>query len=146
MADDAGQRTEAPTPRRRADARQRGQVARSTDLSSAVLLLGALICLRWFGPMMIAAMYKSMHEHLSVTDPAAAGRVDMVPIILSVGMAVLSASWPVLAGLIVLGLLSNFLQVGFLFTAQPLELNLNKLSPLAGISRMFSTRTIVQLA
>ncbi len=146
MANDAGERTEAATPRRRQEARQRGQVARSTDLSSAVLLLGALICMRWFGPQMMASLYRAMQEHLTTASPAVAGRIDMAPIFVSVAMAVLAAAGPVLAGVMVLGALSNFVQVGFLFTTQPLELNLNKLSPLAGIARMFSVRTLVQLA
>src|SRR5882672_683342 len=123
MANDAGERTEVATPRRRQEARQRGQVARSTDLSSAVLLLGALLCMRGFGPQMMAVLFKSMQEHLTVADPSLAGRVDVIPVVTSVGMAVLAAAGPVMAGLIVLGAFSNFVQVGFLFTTQSLEPN-----------------------
>jgi flagellar biosynthetic protein FlhB len=146
MANDAGDRTEAPTPRRRQEARQRGQVARSTDLSSAVLLVGAMLCLRWLGPRMFAALYEAMRAHLTVADPSSAARIEVAPLVLSIGMTVLFAAGPVMIGVMVLGAISNFVQVGFLFTTEPLELNLGKVSPLAGVSRILSSRTLVQLA
>ena len=46
MADDNDDRTQAPTPRRRQEARQEGNVARSADLSAALVLLGFLLALR----------------------------------------------------------------------------------------------------
>jgi flagellar biosynthetic protein FlhB len=50
MADenDSGEKTEAPTPKRREEAREQGNVARSADLSAAALLLGILLMLRSF--------------------------------------------------------------------------------------------------
>ena len=56
MAEDLGDKTEAPTPRRREEAREQGQVARSPDLAAAVLLLGALLLLRWTGADLAAAL------------------------------------------------------------------------------------------
>jgi flagellar biosynthesis protein FlhB len=47
MADDFGDKTEAPTPRRRQEAREEGQVARSPDLTAAAVLLGMFVMLNW---------------------------------------------------------------------------------------------------
>ncbi|MEK6644977.1 MAG: flagellar biosynthesis protein FlhB [Planctomycetota bacterium] len=145
MANDAGEKSETATPRRRMEARQKGQVTRSTDLSSAVMLLGAMLCLRWFGPGLMHSMLDSMKRYLTVEGPFAASRIDVVPILISVAMGVLSAAGPILVGVMILGALSNFMQVGFLFSTEPLELNLGKLNPISGFARLFSTRTIVQL-
>jgi flagellar biosynthetic protein FlhB len=54
--------------------------------------------------------------------------------------------FPLLLGLTLVGLLSNFLQVGFLFTLEPLELNLEKMNPISGIKRvLISRRSMVEL-
>lgn len=146
MPGDAGDKTEAPTPRRRQEARERGQIARSTDLSAALLLLGGLVCLRLFAPRIMASLLGVMRVHLTVDDPASAARLEVVQVVSSVGLFVLSAVGPSLAGLVVIGVVVNLAQVGFVFTTHPLEPNLNKLNPINGFRRLFNTRTLVQLA
>lgn len=145
MAAETGDKTEAPTPRRRSESRQKGQVARSADLSAAVLLVGGILSLSWFGPHLMASLLKSMRLFLSVEEAAQAARLDVRPTVVSVAMAVLSAAGPVVVGVMLAGVLSNLLQVGFLLTAHPLKPRLDKLNPLNGFRRLFSTRTVVQL-
>ena len=65
MAEDFGEKTEAPTPRRRQEAREQGQIARSQDLSSAALLVGAMVLLKACGPDVVAALRQLMTEGLS---------------------------------------------------------------------------------
>ncbi len=52
-ADEAGEKTEQPTPRRRQEAAEQGNVPRSTDLTAAIVLLGGLLLLNSFGPRML---------------------------------------------------------------------------------------------
>ena len=145
MASDAGDKTEAPTPRRRTEAREQGQIARSTDLSSALLLLGAMLSLSWFGPHLMASLMRSMRDYLTTADPVAAGHVDVGSLVSSVARSVLMAAGPVLFAVMLAGMLSNFAQVGFLFTTRPLEPKWERLNPINGIKRLFSARTVVQL-
>ena len=56
MAEDFGDKTEAPTPRRREEAREQGQVARSADLTAAALLMGFLLLMNSFGPGLMKAL------------------------------------------------------------------------------------------
>ncbi|MCG8406207.1 MAG: flagellar biosynthesis protein FlhB [Phycisphaerales bacterium] len=144
MADDAGERTEAPTPRRRQESRERGQVAKSTDLSSALLLFGGLLALRLFAPRLASSLLKVLRENLAVEDPSAFASVDVVSVVSSAGMLALSAAGPILFMVLLLALISNLLQVGFLFTLNPLTPKLDKLNPINGITRLFSTRTLIQ--
>src|SRR5581483_11782385 len=65
MAEDAGDKTEAPTPRRRIEAREQGNIARSHDLSSAVLMLGMLVMLNWYGQGLVLALRGVMDRMLS---------------------------------------------------------------------------------
>src|SRR5688572_7076578 len=69
MSDDEqqqGDKTEAPTARRRAEARRRGEVARSPDLAGAVVLLGGLALLAAFGPGVLATLTSLTEEALGV--------------------------------------------------------------------------------
>jgi flagellar biosynthetic protein FlhB len=145
MPGDASDRTEAPTPRRRTEAREHGQVARSTDLSGALLLLGGMVCLRWFAPGMFASLMKVMKDGLSLGGPTGWARLDLAAVVSSVGVLMLAAAGPILVGLVVVGVCSNLLQVGFLFTTHPLQLKLDRLNPSNGVKRLFTTRTLVQL-
>ena len=72
MADERDEeRTEPASPRRREEARERGQVARSADLSSAVILLAAVLALRFLGRSMIGGIFASaatVLEGLAMVD------------------------------------------------------------------------------
>src|SRR5205823_14841962 len=65
MAEDMGDKTEAPTPRRRAEARNQGNIARSPDLTAAVVILGLMFMLKWYGPDLVKALKTLMTEVLS---------------------------------------------------------------------------------
>lgn len=145
MPDDAGEKTEDPTPRRLQEARDKGQIARSADLNSALLLLGGLVGLRVFGPQMIGSLYDAMQKNLSVTEPSAGLTLDIGRLVPEVGMILLGAAGPVLVLILALALIANLLQVGFLFTTEPLAPKLEKLNPISGVGRMFSSRTAMQL-
>jgi len=146
MAADDAERTEAPTPRRLSEARQHGQIARSADLNAALGLLGGLLCLRWFGPGLVSSLISFLRENLGERDPQAVGHIDLVSVMVSILMTVLTSVGPILIGLVVVALIANLMQVGWLFTWDPLTPKLNKLNPMNGFGRLFSSRSVVQLA
>ncbi len=146
MPGDAGEKTEAATPRRRQEAREKGQVARSHDLGSALLLLGGMLALRWLGPWTMQVLVAAVERYLVVDDAASAARLDLAPLVASVGLCVLSATGPIMVALLLVALLSHLAQIGFLVTSEPLRPNLTRLNPIAGFGRLFSSRTLVQLA
>lgn len=146
MPADDGDRTEAPTPRRLSEARQHGQIAKSADLTAALGLLGGLLCLKWFGPGVVSALMEFLRENLAERDPLSVAHIDLIPVILSILMTVLMSAGPIMAALMVVALISNLMQVGWLFTWDPLMPKLNKLNPFNGFGRIFSSRSIVQLA
>ena len=75
--EDQGDRTEAPTQRRRDEAHQQGQVARSVDLSSTVALLGAIIALNFLGGKMFNQLGTLMMRLLDVRDGSAWDLADV---------------------------------------------------------------------
>jgi flagellar biosynthetic protein FlhB len=139
-------RTEPATPRRREEARERGQVARSADLTSAVVLLAGVLALRFAG--------RSLAEGLGASATTVLGGlagVDGDPAALAAQFggaftAVLLGFLPFAAAALAAGLAANLFQVGFLFTAKPLAPDLDRLNPAAGLARLFSLRGLARLA
>jgi len=150
MAEDQDNKTEPATARRRQEARESGQVARSGDLTAAVLLIVGLYILSRTGPSITAALSSVMAWMLGGGGPSAGrftmdtqrmfeddfrvnaplvGRV-LAPILLSIAGA----------AVIVTGL-----QVGFKLSFMPLMPNLAKLNPTAGFSRLFAGRSRMAL-
>src|SRR5258708_3190555 len=64
MAEDNGDKTEAPTPRRRTQAREQGNVARSPDVVVALILLGVMVMLNNIGPRIVEALKTLVREML----------------------------------------------------------------------------------
>ena len=147
MADDyAGERSEDATPRRRGEARERGQVARSADLGAALLLLGALWMLNTWGPGLLdhlLAIQGHWLERLARPHLDANGvRALAWEVIASFGLALA----PLLLGLLLAGVAVQLLQVGFLFTTVPLMPEWDRVNPLSGFGRLFSLGALVRLA
>jgi flagellar biosynthetic protein FlhB len=139
MAEDsAGDKTEAPTARRRQEAREQGNIARSPDLTAAVLLLGGLLLLRWFGQGVIAAFHAVVEEMLSPRSLSDLGTTGVAAQILYCLGAVGYALIPVLGGICLVVIACNLAQTGIYFSAARLTPNFAALNPTRGLSRIFS--------
>lgn len=140
-----GERTEAPTPRRRQEARQRGQVARSMDLSMAVVALaGALACRAAAGLLtddtraLAVRLWGGLFWGQPLTDGA----------VWELGWQALTALRglvPLVGAVVLAGLASQVLQVGFVASAAPLTPSLSRIDPLANLRRLFSLHAVVEL-
>ncbi len=146
MPAEQGDKTEAPTPRRRQEARERGQVAKSVELNSALLLLGSVVTLRWLAPGMLHAMTVLIEDMLGSEMAPAAFVDDLMRVHVRSVWTALTTVLPLLAVLAILAAAANFVQVGPLLTLHPLKPKFSKLNPMNGISRLFSLRSLVQLA
>ena len=146
MADknDGGDKTEKPTPKKLRDARKKGQVAKSKDLTSTVELLV------WTALFLLAAAYaggelsRLLDAALAgVATPFAntAGAVGEMALAKLLGLTAL-ALLPV-AGV---GLVAEFLQAGPVFTMDKVKPKLEHMNPVDGIKRMFSLDNLVELA
>ena len=141
MADEFGEKTEAPTPRRRQEAREQGQVARSQDLTGAVLIVGAILLLNAFGQDLVKALRALLAETLSLRTGDAAAPGAATGAALAQALASLAsvavAMAPVLVGVVVLVVVANLLQVGFVLNLKRLQPNLGALNPLKGLAKVF---------
>jgi len=141
MAISAEEKTEPPTPKRRAQARTRGQVARSQDLSAAALLIAGFLALNWFGPRLWLRLIAIVKTSLTADAPMELG--ELLPFARMVATEAFKEVVPFLLILFVSALVVLYLQVGWLFTLHPLIPSLNKINPLNGIKRLFSVRMVM---
>ncbi len=146
MAESAGEKTEAPTPRRLTEARESGNIARSTDLTAAVTLLGAVIVLNIFGVRVMHAMKLSMEAMLSASLGGNPTRTDDLTHLLGYGgKLAVAAAGPITLAIAAVALVITLMQTGILFTVKPLQPNLGKLNPFKGVAHLFNARAGMRL-
>ena len=143
--DTGGEKTIPATPHKRNKARLEGNVARSQDLNAAVSLAAALLGFYFLGPWMMRHILISGHYFLSEI-PAMLPDPDSPRYALMVMLAQTAAcALPFMLVMVFSGLLSNLLQVGFLWTAKPLVPNLSRINPITGFQRFFTLRSLLEL-
>jgi len=141
----AGEKTEKATPKKREDERKKGRLAKSQDVNTALLLLFSFIILAAFGSFMgnqMMGMYKDTFTnfiHWEVTSDS------VRRVFLDVLMTFFYIIGPIMLVSLIISIVANLLQVGFLFTTEPLKFDLKKLDPIKGAKRIFSIRALVEL-
>jgi flagellar biosynthetic protein FlhB len=138
MAFDDAERTEAATPKRRQEARERGQVARSVELNSALLLLGTCGALAIGGTVMAHTLLAAFRDGLQLGGGADLTVEGVHGRFLAASWTVAKAICPVVLTGAVVGALANFLQVGFLVTPQAIGAQWERLNPMRGLSTLLS--------
>ena len=144
MADQQGQeKTEAPTEKKRRESREEGQVAFSKELPSAALLAGILLTLIATSPLILDAfreMTTQIFREMSKADELSIGSLyDLSGEIFS---TLLPAFAPFAAIIVLVGILASILQVGVQITLKAIAPKFNKISPLTGLKRLFSTQSL----
>jgi len=144
MADQQGQeKTEAPTEKKRRESREEGQVAFSRELPSAALLAGILLTLIATSPLILDAfreMTTQIFRDMSEEDELSIGSLyDLSGEIFS---TLLPAFAPFAAIIVLVGILASVLQVGVQITLKAIAPKFNKISPLTGLKRLFSTQSL----
>ncbi len=144
----AGDKTEKPTPKRLRDARKKGQVSKSTDLTQSVLFLTAAAVLSFTGPTLVDQLKAFMIE--SFNPRLLTGVLDTGTLLTRIGNAstkFLLISMPLLMGLAIAAIAVNFAQLqGFLFVPDALSPKFTKLNPVEGLQNLlFKPKTYVEL-
>ena len=140
-----GEKTEEPTAKKRADARKKGQVGRSQELNTAFVLLVGFFTLK----LLWDSIYLSIASYTTYVFTNLNQSVDTENIIhIFIGIIVVLAktAFPIMFAIMLIGLAINFFQVGLNFNTESIEFKLDKLNPINGFGRIFSKRSLVELA
>ncbi len=139
----AEDKREAPTQRRRRQARQKGQVFRSNELSTAFCILVVYLTLRISGPHMVQSMHGlARHYWGQVASIDVVGETQTIYMhtLLQVGLFM----WPLGIAVVLSGLTIGLAQVGFAFNISVIAPKFDKLNPVAGAQKLFSRRTLAE--
>lgn len=140
------EQTEKATPKRKSEARGRGQLAKSPDLTGAIIFLIAVVVIHavlmramagWGWTMQKTLQHINGHEDLTI--------FSVWPLFVQA----LGGIWLLLAVLLLsamlFAILGNVAQFGFVMTFTPLKPSFNKINPLTGFQRLFSKQVFVNL-
>lgn len=143
----AQERTEPATPRRRQEARRKGQVARTAELGSALVLLSGFGVLYLLAPSLTrelmtttVRLWEESLVRFSRVEPG-----DIPALFLDMIWTVVRFAGPVALVAMLFGLGSQLVQVGFLSSSEPLKPQWRRIDPISGFKRIFSKRAVVEL-
>ena len=139
------EKTEQPTGRRRREARKKGQVAKSVEVNSALILLVGMVSLTIFGGYMLSRMMAanrflfSQLSNIQLTPESLQGQL------LDGALFMVGLMAPVFISIVIIGVAANLLQSGLLISSESIKPKLSHLSPLRGFKRLASKRSLVEL-
>jgi flagellar biosynthetic protein FlhB len=146
-SNNSGEKTEAPTARKKRKAREEGQVAKSQEVSTAFLLIVGFFALRVFGGWILDGMTGLFTYQLQfIPDSNEVFELTFLSSYIAwVFGRILVIVAPIFAVVLLVGVIVNLLQVGWHPTLKPLRFKGSKLNPLKGLKRIFSMQALVTL-
>lgn len=142
-SNDSGDKTEKPTPKKLQDARKKGDIAKSKDITSTagllVILMLAVVALPIVGEQiasLVRTSFEVMHEPFAQAAPRL-GRQAGMTLIMVVGLVAVPVA--------LVGSLVEFIQAGPVMTTEKLKPKAENLNPASGLKRMFSMNNLVEL-
>lgn len=140
----AGEKTEEPTAKKRADAKKKGQVGKSQEINAAFVMMAGFVVLYNLGGnalQEIMTYSSSIFGHLVMeTDEE-----SVMQLFISIIIVLAKTSLPMMVFIMIIGLAINFFQVGLNFNTEAIGFKPDKLNPINGFGRIFSKRSLVEL-
>ena len=147
MAEESFQdKSEPASPKKQEDARKKGDVAKSRELSSTAILTAGIVFMFFNAKDMAMELGNNILKSFSQI-PDIISNKDFVPtIVSSVIIDFLLLIIPMMIVLMIVALLTNLLQTGIIFSVEPLTPKVSKIDPIKGLGKVFSKRSLVELA
>jgi len=138
-------KTEDPTEKRKNDAREKGEIARSKELNTVAVMLAGSLGLLSFGGFLAGALMEIMRNSFSLPREVLMDERYMGIFLLASGKLAILATQPVLLVLLLAALIGPIALGGWLFAAGSMAPKFSRMNPLAGIKRMFSMHSLAEL-
>ncbi|MEI6261472.1 MAG: flagellar biosynthesis protein FlhB [Deltaproteobacteria bacterium] len=145
MADNDQEKTENATPKREREAREEGQAINSKEVSSAIVLLGAIVALYATGSWMVHRMAGAMQRYISGMGEISLRDDSLQTLILNVMAEFALIVSPVMLATLIFGIAASVFQVGFTISTKSMSPKLSKLNPIQGIGKLFSIRSFTDV-
>jgi flagellar biosynthesis protein FlhB len=143
--EDGTEKTENATPKRLEEARKRGEIPRSRDLSAAAVLMMGGVALSFLGQNVAGDLFGMMRSSLSLTRDQALDTTHLLPALSGAAFDALFSCLPIYGLITLAALLAPLMLGGWSFSTEALMPKFSRLNPFEGVKRMFSSRSIVEL-
>ena len=147
MAEAAAQeKTEKATPRRRQEARKKGQVAQSKEISSVLILMTTIGVFYFAGSWIfynLSGLFSGIYQNMDALELNNASEAGLFS--RTIFHYLVSILIPVFLPIVVMAIIANVAQVGFEMHSQPLHPKLSKLNPISGMKKFLSLKSLVEL-
>ena len=140
-----GDKTEEPTDKKRRDARNKGQVAKSQELNAAFVLLAGFFVIRVLWEYIYGNIAEYSAYIFANLATVSVSYESIMELFLGMILLLLKTALPVMLGIMIIALGINFFQVGFVISTEKLEPKLDNLNPINGFGRIFSKRSLVEM-
>ncbi len=137
------QKTEQPTQKKLDDSRKKGQIASSREVTNVVMMMAYTLILFWSMPDLLSHLTIKLKSLIELSHQFSSR--DVVKISSDILRSILTVFAVPILVILLMALIGNIGQNGFIFTSDPIIPKLNKLSPFKGLKRLFSTKSIVDL-
>ncbi|WP_337865684.1 flagellar biosynthesis protein FlhB [Ignavibacterium sp.] len=146
MAEFEGQeKTEQPSSKKIEDARKKGQVAKSIEVNSLVIVVTGLVTI-FFLQSYIGQRVSSFSINIFKSLDVLPNKISLLPdFAFDWFMFFFSVLAPIMTAIVIVGLASSIAQVGFKLSPEALKPKFSKLNPASGIKRIFSSRSVVEI-
>jgi flagellar biosynthetic protein FlhB len=146
MADDSFQdKTEQATPKKKDDARKKGQVGKSKEISSIAVLAAGVIYMFFNARQLTSDLGENIRQTFTSIPQMISGDVNYTSYMSQNIQNFLIMLLPLMLLLVVVALAANFIQTGFVISVEPLTPNLSKIDPIKGLGKVISKRSLVEL-
>ncbi|KFF72845.1 flagellar biosynthesis protein FlhB [Pectobacterium brasiliense] len=146
MAEDSDlEKTEAPTPQKEEKAREEGQIPRSRELTSVLMMVAGLAILWMGGEVMAGRLARIVSQSLNFDYATIGDDTQMLRHVGSLLRQAASALIPIMLGAVLVALSAPLLLGGILFSTKSLKVDFKKLDPISGLKRLFSAQSLAEL-
>lgn len=139
------EKSEKATPKKLKDARKKGQVAKSQDFPAALTFVTSMLVTLALGGFLfknlagfIIHMFRAVSQDVDLSNTAGGYLSQAL-------MTIFVSSIPIMGVVTLIGVLTNFLVIGPVFSVQAMKFDLKKLNPVEGLKQKFKIKTFVEL-
>lgn len=138
-------KTEDPTDKRKRDAREKGEIARSKELNTVIVMIVGAAGLLAFGGSMAEMLMQLMRDNFTISREALMDERSMSLMLLASGKIALMSAIPLLLALTIAALVGPISLGGWLFAAGSMAPKFSRMNPLSGLKRMVSPKALIEL-
>jgi flagellar biosynthetic protein FlhB len=138
-------KTEKPTPKRREEARKKGQVAKSQEVNTALVLGAGIAALAITAPGSYRQLKAAVSDGIMrISDPSQVSAAGIGDLFREMGSVSVAAGAPIVIACTIAGVVANIIQSGFKITPKAAAPNFKRMDPIAGAKRVFGKQAIAE--